>query len=69
MKGHQQGMLEQPCPFCGAREAFVMEHGDGVTTMAPHYFYGNCIPCDAEGPPRPTAQEAADAWNKRESPK
>ena len=49
-----------PCPFCGNTQATIFEHFKDA-----HYFYANCIGCDAEGPPALSSKEARDAWNQR----
>lgn len=49
-----------PCPFCGDVQATIFEHFKDA-----HYFYANCIGCDAEGPPALSFKEARDAWNRR----
>lgn len=55
--------LLKPCPFCGG-DALIMVHGN-AGPKKPHYFYGNCITCDAEGPPETTAERAHQSWNQR----
>lgn len=48
------------CPFCGGR-AVTMERINGPAK----YWVGNCLPCDAEGPPCETEGGAQRGWNER----
>jgi len=50
------------CPFCRIGEGRVNE----LYETDP-YFALICDYCEAEGPPRPTANESALAWNYRET--
>lgn len=51
------------CPFCRSAHVAVMEHCGDATA---HYWYVNCISCDAEGPPCTTPQGAMHRWNGRD---
>lgn len=47
-----------PCPFCGGRAKLFFNGTD-------NYWFGSCLPCDAEGPPSENQAEAIAAWNGR----
>lgn len=51
------------CPFCGSRNLAVEHLGDHEHP----FFVVTCRECEADGPIKPTAAEAMDAWNTRRS--
>jgi Lar family restriction alleviation protein len=63
VSGNKCDLPLDPCPFCGGM-GVVMEHSPTRQNSA-HYFFGNCLPCDAEGPPCQTALGAQKGWNAR----
>jgi hypothetical protein len=56
-----EGRILKACPFCGGA-ADVFFNGTN------QYWYGGCLPCDAEGPPCTDAEGAAEMWNSRSLP-
>ena len=48
-----------PCPFCGSSKVGFYEH------VYAKDFSVICQSCGAEGPSRPTHDEARNLWNER----
>ncbi len=48
-----------PCPFCGASDVSFYEH------VYARHFAVVCERCSAEGPRRPSHEEAGRLWNRR----
>lgn len=49
------------CPFCGSPDPETAEDTDSVGS----FFWVVCWHCEAAGPTKRTAEQAADAWNYR----
>lgn len=52
----------EPCPFCG-NDIIRFGHETEYSTYGTIFAY--CTECLAQGAPKPSKQEAADAWNRR----
>jgi Lar family restriction alleviation protein len=48
-----------PCPFCASTNVSYYEH------VYAHHFAVKCNLCGAEGPSRPTCDDAGRMWNGR----
>ena len=58
----------KPCPFDGCTSCTIAETNNTPMnyTKTEYKIYYVCCPfCGSVGSPRPTKQQAIDAWNKR----
>jgi Lar family restriction alleviation protein len=54
-----QGQPLAACPFCASRDVGYYEH------VYARHFAVVCHSCSAEGPLRPSCEEAGQLWNRR----
>lgn len=59
----------KPCPFCGTEQTSCARNGEFSFNAVPGGWVVMCenLSCCAEGPARPTKEEAVRAWNQREA--
>lgn len=54
-----------PCPFCGETSAILVQSPYPYSNSDSPLRVVRCLKCNAEGPHRHGAEEAADAWDRR----